>query len=88
MLTKTFEIKNKLGLHARPAALFVQQCNNFTSEINLKKDEKTVNGKSIIGVMALAVGRGESVEVSVEGSDEQAAMDAIQQFFEEKAETV
>ncbi len=88
MLTKSFEIKNKLGLHARPAALFVQQCNNFISEINLTKDGKSINAKSIIGVMALAVGNGDIIEVSVEGDDEEKALEEIGIFFEEKMEMV
>ena len=55
MLTRQFQIKLDVGLHARPAALFVQTCNRFDSEIILKRDCATVNAKSIIGVMGLGV---------------------------------
>ncbi|MDO4792532.1 MAG: HPr family phosphocarrier protein [Filifactor alocis] len=81
MLVNTFEIKSKSGLHARPAALFVQECNNFESEIEIRKGQHRVNGKSIIGVMALAVEAGESIEVFVEGPDEEEAMKAIETFL-------
>lgn len=81
MLVNTFEIKNKTGLHARPAALFVQECNNFESEIEIQKGQYRVNGKSIIGVMALAVEAGESIEVFVNGPDEEEAMKAIEAFL-------
>lgn len=81
MLVNTFEIKSKGGLHARPAALFVQECNNFESEIEVQKGQHRINGKSIIGVMALAVETGESIEVFVEGPDEEEAMKAIEAFL-------
>lgn len=81
MLVNTFEIKNKAGLHARPAALFVQECNSFESEIEVQKGQHRINGKSIIGVMALAVEAGESIEVFVEGTDEEEAMKAIEAFL-------
>lgn len=82
MVVKTLKIKNKTGLHARHAALFVQQCNNFESEIEIQKGDRRINAKSIIGVMALAVEFDESVEVYVSGADEEEAMDAIECFLE------
>lgn len=84
MLTRRFQIKLDVGLHARPAALFVQTCNRFDSEIILKRDCATVNAKSIIGVMGLGVADGDEIELMIDGSDEAEALETIEQFFEEK----
>jgi phosphocarrier protein HPr len=68
------EIVNKLGLHARAAARFVQAASEFKSEITLSHNGKQVSGKSIMGVMMLAAGKGSTIEVLAEGRDEQAAL--------------
>lgn len=65
------------GLHARPATLFVKTATSFSSDIGLKKKEKSVNGKSIIGIMSLAVARGETVTLTADGADAQEALDAL-----------
>jgi len=71
---KKFIIRNKLGLHARPAALFVQTANRFQSDVMVYKGRQKVNGKSIMGIMTLAVGAGTGITVHIEGSDAAKAM--------------
>ena len=66
---KVITIKNKQGLHARPAALFVQIANKFTSEITIAKGKQKVNGKSIMGIMMLAAGAGSKVTIIANGED-------------------
>jgi len=78
------EIKNRLGLHARAAALLVQIVARFNAEITVAKDDQTVNGKSILGLMMLAAGQGTVIEVAAEGPDAQAALDAITALVEDK----
>jgi len=68
-ITKEIEIKNKQGLHARPAAVFVQVANKFDSEISVTKDEEEVNGKSIMGILMLAAEKGSVVSLKATGSD-------------------
>ena len=74
---KKFVIRNKLGLHARPAALFVQAANRFQCEVLVSKRKEQVNGKSIMGIMTLAVGMGSSITVRTEGADAAKAMNEI-----------
>jgi len=78
------EIKNRLGLHARAAALIVQTVAQFEAEITVTKDDQTVNGKSILGLMMLAAGPGCLIEVAAQGPDAQAALDAITALVEAK----
>lgn len=70
-------VKLKTGLHARPAALFVQEANKFSSEVFVEKDEKKVNAKSIMGIMSLAISSGTEVYISAEGSDSEQAVHAL-----------
>ena len=72
--SKTVEICNALGLHARAATKFVQLASSFASEVGLEKDGQRVNGKSIMGLMMLAAGRGETISITTEGEDEEQAM--------------
>ncbi len=65
----TLLIQNRLGLHARPAALFVQTANRFKSEIEVRKGKNKVNGKSIMGIMTLAAGRGSQIAIRATGPD-------------------
>ncbi len=74
MVEKTVEVTNPTGLHARPAALFVQTAGKFTSSIWITKEEKKVNAKSIMGLMSLAVAQGTRVVIGAEGEDEQLAV--------------
>lgn len=84
MLTREVTIINKLGLHARAAAKFVTLAASFAARIQIKKGERVVNGKSIMGVMMLAAGLGTEVEVETDGDDEQAAMDALLALINDK----
>ncbi len=77
MIKRTVTIANKLGLHARPAAMLVTAAARFESEIFLTKDSLRVNGKSIMGVMMLAAEKGSEVTVEVNGPDEESALDEI-----------
>ena len=77
MLSREITIVNKLGLHARAAAKFVNLASGFDSEINLSRNGHTVNGKSIMGVMMLAAAKGTTLELCAEGSD---AEDALQKL--------
>lgn len=70
-------VKLKTGLHARPAALFVQEANKFSSDIYVEKDSKKVNAKSIMGIMSLAISSGTEVYISAEGSDAEQAVNAL-----------
>ena len=76
-LEKAFTIKNKLGLHARAAARFVQAASEYDCDITLSLDGKTVSGKSIMGVMMLAAGKGARIEIEADGSDESEAIEVL-----------
>ncbi len=77
----SFEIVNTLGLHARAAAQLVQAANRFRSDITIEKDGLHVNGKSIMGVLTLAAGKGSQVLVACEGDDAPAALEAISRII-------
>jgi phosphocarrier protein len=77
MLVQKAKIVNKLGMHARPAALMVTTASKFESEVFITKDDLRVNGKSIMGVMMLAAEMGCTLKIEVSGPDEEAAMQAI-----------
>lgn len=81
MNRKTIKIINKLGLHARAAAKFVQVASGFRAEINVKSDQQEVNGKSIMGIMMLAAGKGKEIDVITAGPDEDAAMNALESLI-------
>ncbi len=78
MLNKEITIINKLGLHARAAAKFVNLASQFESEIALTRDGRRVNGKSIMGVMMLAAAQGTTLELSVSGNDENEALEQLE----------
>jgi phosphocarrier protein len=77
MITRSFTIRNKLGLHARPSAQLTQTASRFQSEVFLAKDDRRVNAKSIMGVMMLAAGTGSVITVEAEGTDEEQAVQAV-----------
>jgi len=84
MLEKTFIVKNRLGLHARPAALLAQTASRFQSSVKIFKDDLEVNGKSVMGLMMLAAEQGSQLRVLVEGSDEKQALSEIEDLFKRK----
>lgn len=83
MKTFDYTIKDAMGIHARPAGLLVKEAGKYESKISLTKDGKTVDAARLMAVMSLGVKQGQTVTVSVEGSDEDAAADGMQKFFEE-----
>ncbi len=84
MQRRTVTIVNKLGLHARAAAKFVQVASGFNSEININFAGKEVSGKSIMGVMMLAAGKGCDIDIIASGKDEDEAMNAIEQLIQNR----
>ncbi len=83
-ITKKLEIKNKLGLHARAAALLVQTVNQFSAEVKISKDGQVVDGKSIMGVLTLAASKGSKIQVETEGKDAEEALRAIEKLVAKK----
>ena len=79
---KSCTVRNKMGLHARPAAMIVQTANKFPCDVTLEKDGTPVNGKSIMGVLMLAAAQGTSVTVRTSGEQAQECADAIAAIFE------
>jgi phosphocarrier protein len=83
-VTKDLVVTNKLGVHARPAAMFVKVANRFESEIFVEKDGETVNGKSIMGLMMLAAGPGSKLHVRASGPDASQAVNELEQLLKRK----
>ena len=83
-LVKELVVQNKLGIHARPAAMIVRITNKFKSEVFVEKDEEQVNGKSIMGLMMLAAGKGSTVKFLVTGEDAQQMITELEQLFARK----
>ena len=81
---KKVTIKNKLGLHARPAAMFVELSSKFVSDIFVQKDENEVNGKSIMGVMMLAAGYGAKLKIRAIGKDSKQAIEALEKLVQDR----
>lgn len=84
MKKKELLIENKLGLHARAAAQIVKSASAYSSKIILSKDHLEVDGKSIMGIMMLAAGKGSSVTLQVHGEDEDAALAGLERLFKDK----
>jgi phosphocarrier protein len=81
-MEKTLTIRNRMGLHARPAAMFVQEASKFKSQIHVVKDGLQVNGKSIMGLMLLAAESGSKLTIKADGPDEALALEALAKVFE------
>ncbi|QFT90578.1 HPr-like protein Crh [Bacillus sp. THAF10] len=84
MVQKQVDVRLKTGLQARPAALFVQEANRFSSEVFLEKDGKKVNAKSIMGLMSLAIGSGSTITLIAEGKDEEEAITALTEYVQQE----
>jgi phosphocarrier protein len=84
MESQTFTIRNRLGLHARAAALLVKTANGFNANIMIEKDGVEVNGKSIMGILMLAASRGTKITVRVEGNDASEALQTLGKLIENK----
>src|SRR5512138_3629096 len=83
-MTKDFLVCNKLGIHARPAAMFVKTANRFHCDIFVEKDGEKVNGKSIMGLMMLAAGPGSKLTVHAEGQDASQALAELETLMQRK----
>lgn len=83
-IVETIKIKNKLGLHARPAALLVQEASKYQATIELENDGVKVNGKSIMGVMMLAAAYGSEIVVTANGDDAENAIDGLRALIDSK----
>ena len=88
MIERDIEIKNKLGLHARAAAKLVHTAARFRSDIKIRKGDEEVDGKSILGILLLAAGRGTTITVKANGEDEADAVDAIEKLIDAKFDEV
>ena len=84
MTMREFKIQNELGLHARAAAAFVKIANRYHSDITVRKDNVTVNGKSIMGVLMLAASKGTSIQVEANGDDADDALSALEELVNAK----
>jgi Phosphotransferase System HPr (HPr) Family len=78
------EIKNKLGVHARAAALLVQTVNRFSAQVTISKDGQTTDGRSIMGVLMLAATQGSTIEVEAAGRDAEQAVKALEKLVERR----
>ncbi len=83
-LIKELLVQNKMGIHARPAAMIVRITNKFKADVFVEKDEEQVNGKSIMGLMMLAAGKGSKVKFLASGADAQQMLDELDQLFTRK----
>lgn len=79
--SRDIEIINKLGMHARAAAKFVKLATSFDSNIDIQKDSRRVNAKSIMGVMMLAASKGSTITIHADGSDAEKSLDALEQLI-------
>ena len=84
MEIQTFTIRNRLGLHARAAALLVKTANRFASEVMLEKDSLEVDGKSIMGILMLAAAKGSKITLKVNGKDAVQALQTLGKLIENK----
>lgn len=84
MMEKTFTVLNRLGLHARPAVLFVQATNKFRSSVKVRKGDQEVDGKSIMGIMMLAAEEGSSLTIIANGPDEADVLSALETLFKNR----
>jgi phosphocarrier protein HPr len=81
MIEREVTVRNRAGLHTRPASMLVKTASQFDAEIFLRRDNYEINGKSVIGVMTLAAEQGATLDLIVEGQDEEEAADAIADLF-------
>ena len=83
-LTRELLVQNKMGIHARPAAMIVRITNKFKADVFVEKDEEQVNGKSIMGLMMLAAGKGSKVKFLASGEDAAQMLEELEQLFARK----
>jgi phosphocarrier protein len=83
-LSRELVVQNKMGIHARPAAMIVRITNKFKADVMVEKDDEQVNGKSIMGLMMLAAGKGSKVKFLATGADSIAMLDELEALFARK----
>ncbi len=83
-VSKELTILNRLGLHARPSAMFVKVCNRHKCDIWVERDGEQVNGKSIMGLMMLAAGQGSKLRITCDGSDAEVALQEIEELIQRR----
>jgi len=83
MIEREVTVRNRAGLHTRPASMLVRTASQFDADIFLRRDGYEINGKSVIGVMTLAAEQGATLTLLVEGQDEQEAADAVAELFDD-----
>ena len=81
MKSFSYTVKDELGVHARPAGMLVKEVKNFQSKVTLEKDGKSVDASRLMAVMGMGVKKNQTVTVTVEGNDEDAACEALKAFF-------
>lgn len=86
MVTRNVTITNSVGLHARPATFFIQKANQYKSTIWVEKDERRVNAKSLLGVLSLGVVKDMTITIIADGSDENDALDGLEELVAEGLE--
>ena len=82
MMTQDVTIKNSVGLHARPATFFIQKANSYKSSIWVEKDDRSVNAKSLLGVLSLGIVNGMTITLVADGPDEREALDGLKELIE------
>ncbi len=82
MIEKEYTINNRLGLHARPASLFVKTTSRFQSSVKIYKEDREIDGKSIMGLLMLAAGPGTLLKIKADGPDENEVLRALDDLFE------
>ena len=82
MCMKDVEVKNQVGLHARPATFFIQKANEYKSSIWVEKEERRVNAKSLLGILSLGIVGGAKIRIIADGSDEQLAVNGLVKLVE------
>lgn len=82
MCMKDVEVKNQVGLHARPATFFIQKANEYKSSIWVEKEDRRVNAKSLLGILSLGIVGGAKIRIIADGSDEQLAVDGLVKLVE------
>ena len=82
MCMKDVEVKNQVGLHARPATFFIPKANEYKSSIWVEKEERRVNAKSLLGILSLGIVGGAKIRIIADGSDEQLAVDGLVKLVE------
>ena len=82
MFVKEVDVKNSVGLHARPATFFIQKANEYKSAIWVEKEERRVNAKSLLGILSLGITEGSAIRIIADGADEEGAVNGLVKLVE------